>query len=177
VSLPGFTIRPDEILEQMKQLPNTRADRERGPPAVRFPRFRGFQIDETPRKSPRLRLVQQQLRASSQWRQTASVLPPGVPQGIRRSSAAMGRRSDSHRGADRRRAQEWPCTNARVGGGCSFARGPPVRPACGAPRRERRRASEGFRRVVGPDHHGAPTRLRSSPGFITAPAIAAITSC
>ena len=94
MSLPGFTIRPDEILERMKQLPNTRADRERGPPAVRFPRFRGLQIDEIPRKSPRLRLVQQQLRASSQWRQTASVLPPGVPQGIRRSSAAMGRRSD-----------------------------------------------------------------------------------
>ena len=34
MSPPGFTIRPDEILEQMKQLPNTRADRERGPPAV-----------------------------------------------------------------------------------------------------------------------------------------------
>ena len=74
--------------------------------------------------------------------------------------------------------------DAGVGTGRNFPFYPPgstvvgidISPAMLA-RAERRRKSataEVELRAVGPDHHGAPTRLRSSPGFITAPAIAAI---
>jgi len=155
-----------ELTRRRPGLPvaNARADREPDPPAVRFPRFRGFQIDETPRKWPRLPLVQQQLRASSQWRQTASFLPPGVPQGLRCGWAPMGGRSNRCRHADRGCAQEWPCINARVGGGRYDGRagkrgGSAASYARGAQRGGWRRASKGLREPLGPDDRDAAARL------------------
>jgi len=44
-----------------------------------------------------LRLVREGVHASKQWRQTAGVLPLGMPQGLRRGRTSMGRPSD-HRG-------------------------------------------------------------------------------
>ena len=128
----------------------------------------GFRDDET----PRLPLVREWIHASPRRRQAPSVLPLGLPQGLRCSGAPMGGRSNRHRSVDGAGTQERPYTNARVGAGHCFARdgrrgGPAASCACGAGRGEWQRASEGFRRAVGPDHHGAPTRLRSSPVFIT----------
>jgi len=69
---------------------------------------------------------------ASQWRQTASFLPLGVPQGLRCGWAPMGGRSNRHRGADRGCTEERRCRNARVGASLCFDRA--VKRASGAAR-------------------------------------------
>ena len=65
-----------------------------------------------------LRLVREGVHASKQWRQTAGVLPLGMPQGLRRGRTSMGRPSDHRWSINRAGTEERPRSNARVGARC-----------------------------------------------------------